>query len=123
MALYACRLTPAPELAEHYHARLAETSVDAAALQAVDHGEAETLTDPRLHAILTFTRTLIERPIEGDRAALQSLPAAGLATADVVTLAQLIAFLSYQTRLVAGLRALNAADGANASATSTETAA
>lgn len=123
VALYACRLTPAPELAEHYHARLAETSVDAAALQAVDHGEAETLTDPRLHAILTFTRTLIERPIEGDRAALQSLPAAGLATADVVTLAQLIAFLSYQTRLVAGLRALNALNGANTSPASTETAA
>ena len=123
VALYACRLTPAPELAEHYRAWLAETPVDATALQAVDQGELEALTDPRLHAILTFTRTLIERPIEGDRAALQKLPAAGLATADVVTLAQLIAFLSYQTRLVAGLRALNAAAGTNASATSTETAA
>ena len=123
VALYACRLTPAPELAEHYRARLAETPVDAAALQAVDHGAVEALTDPRLHAILTFTRTLIERPIEGDRAALQKLPAAGLATADVVTLAQLIAFLSYQTRLVAGLCALNAAAGTNASAPPTETAA
>lgn len=123
VALYACRLTPAPELAEHYRARLAETPVDASALQAVDHGDVDTLADARLRAILTFTRTLIERPIEGDRDALLRLPAAGLATADVVTLAQLIAFLSYQTRLVAGLRALNALNGANTSPASTETAA
>ena len=123
VALYACRLTPAPELAEHYRARLADTPVDANALQAVEHGDVDTLADPRLHAILTFTRTLIERPIEGDRDALLRLPAGGLATADVVTLAQLIAFLSYQTRLVAGLRALREAAGTGSATTSTETAA
>ena len=123
VALYACRLTPAPELAEHYHAHLANTPVDATALQAVDHGDIDTLTDARLRAILTFTRTLVERPIEGDRDALLRLPAAGLATADVVTLAQLIAFLSYQTRLVAGLRALREATGTGSATASTETAA
>ncbi|QUP53529.1 acyltransferase [Ralstonia syzygii] len=126
VALYACRLTPAPELSAHYRARLAETPVDAAALQAVDHGDPATLADPRLRAILAFTRTLIERPIDGDRDALLHLPAAGLATPDVVTLSQLIAFLSYQTRLVAGLRALREADRAHPTdqpATSTETAA
>ncbi|ATG19602.1 acyltransferase [Ralstonia pickettii] len=123
VALYACRLTPAPELAGHYRARLADTPVDANALQAVDHGDVDALADTRLRAILTFTRTLIERPIEGDRDALLRLPAAGLATADVVTLAQLIAFLSYQTRLVAGLHALRALNGASTSPASTETAA
>lgn len=123
VALYACRLTPAPELAGHYRARLADTPVDANALQAVDHGDVDALADTRLRAILTFTRTLIERPIEGDRDALLRLPAAGLATADVVALAQLIAFLSYQTRLVAGLHALQALNGASTSPASTETAA
>ncbi|MGT2434320.1 CMD domain-containing protein [Cupriavidus basilensis] len=123
VALYACRLTPAPELADHYRARLANTPVDAVALQAVDHGDIDTLTNPRLHAILIFTRTLVERPIEGDRDALLRLPAAGLATADVVTLAQLIAFLSYQTRLVAGLRALGEAAGTGNATASTESAA
>lgn len=123
VALYACRLTPAPELAEHYRARLTATPIDANTLQAVEDGDIDTLTDARLRAILTFTRTLIERPIEGDRDALLRLPAAGLATADVVTLAQLIAFLSYQTRLVAGLRALNALNGASTATASTETAA
>ncbi|MRS99445.1 acyltransferase [Ralstonia pickettii] len=123
VALYASRLTPAPELTEHYRARLANTPVDADALQAVDHGDIDTLTDARLRAILAFTRTLVERPIEGDRDALLRLPAAGLATADVVTLAQLIAFLSYQTRLVAGLRALREAAGSGSATASTETAA
>ncbi|MGD7513504.1 hypothetical protein ACQCQE_25270, partial [Ralstonia pseudosolanacearum] len=70
-----------------------------------------------------------ERPIDGDRDALLRLPAAGLATPDVVTLSQLIAFLSYQTRLVAGLRALREASQAHPAhqtgqpAASTETAA
>ncbi|WP_197386502.1 acyl-CoA thioesterase/BAAT N-terminal domain-containing protein [Ralstonia pseudosolanacearum] len=129
VALYACRLTPAPELGAHYRARLAETPVDATALQAVEQGDPATLADARLRAILAFTRTLIERPLDGDRDALLRLPAAGLATPDVVTLSQLIAFLAYQTRLVAGLRALREASQAHPlhlagqSAASTETAA
>ncbi|TYZ40401.1 acyltransferase, partial [Ralstonia solanacearum] len=95
----------------------------------VEQGDPATLADARLRAILAFARTLIERPIDGDRDALLRLPAAGLATPDVVTLSQLIAFLSYQTRLVAGLRALREASQAHPAhptgqpAASTETAA
>jgi CMD domain protein len=100
VALHACRLTPAPELAAHYALRLREADIDAAQVDAP--------ATPRLKAILDFTRTLIARPVEGDRAALLALPAAGLSTQAVVTLAQLIAFLSYQTRLVAGLKAMQA---------------
>jgi CMD domain protein len=106
VALYASRLAPSPALAAHYRTELAAHDVDAATLAAVETGAPENLPAPRLRAILTFTRTLIENPIAGDKAALQTLPAAGLTTPAVVTLAQLIAFLSYQTRLVAGLQAL-----------------
>lgn len=60
----------------------------------------------RLQAILAFSRTLTERPVEGDQAALLKLPAAGLATPEVIALAQLIAFVAYQLRVVAGLQAL-----------------
>lgn len=59
-------------------------------------------------AILEFTRKLIEKPVEGDEAALKTLPAAGVSTPAVVTLSQLVAFLSYQVRLVAGLKAMQA---------------
>lgn len=100
VALHACRLTPAPELAAHYGQRLRAAGGDAAWIEAPP--------DPRLRAMLAFARTLTERPVEGDRAALQMLPAAGLSTPAVVVLAQLVAFVSYQTRLVAGLRAMRA---------------
>lgn len=106
VALYASRLAPSPALAAHYRAELAAHDVDAATLTAVETGLPDNLSSPRLRAILTFTHTLIENPLAGDKAALQTLPAAGLTTPSVVALAQLIAFLSYQTRIVAGLQAL-----------------
>lgn len=113
VALYAARLTPSAELAAHYRAQLEQAGADGATVAAIDRGQAH-VSDARLRAMLQFTRKLIEKPVEGDRAALLALPAAGLSTPEVVTLAQLIAFLSYQVRLVAGLRAL---DGADASET------
>ncbi|WP_080564255.1 peroxidase-related enzyme, partial [Achromobacter xylosoxidans] len=72
--------------------------------------------DPRLAAILEFTRKLIEKPVEGDEAALKTLPAAGVSTPAVVTLSQLVAFLSYQVRLVAGLQAMLALEAKPAAA-------
>ncbi len=106
VALYAARLTPSPALAAHYRARLEQSGADAGHIRIAAEGQPQDVTDARLRAMLAFTRTLIEKPVEGDQAALQALPAAGLGTPAVVTLAQLIAFLSYQVRLVAGLEAL-----------------
>jgi uncharacterized protein YciW len=56
--------------------------------------------------MLSFTQTLITKPINADKNALSALPKAGLSTPEVVTLAQLISFVSYQVRLAAGLRAM-----------------
>jgi uncharacterized peroxidase-related enzyme len=84
----------AAALAAHYASRLAS--------------EPQARPGARLDAILKFTRTLAVRPVDGDKAALLSLPAAGLATPDVVTLAQLIALVAYQVRVIAGLQALAA---------------
>ena len=73
-----------------------------------ESGKPAEASSPRLAAILEYTRKLIEKPVEGDEAALKTLPAAGVSTPAVVTLSQLIAFLSYQVRLVAGLQAMQA---------------
>jgi CMD domain protein len=111
VALYAARLTPSPALAAHYRARLEQDGADAGNVRIAAEGQPEDIAriaDQRLRAMLVFTRTLIEDPVEGDKAALLALPAAGLGTPAVVTLAQLVAFLSYQVRLVAGLDALKA---------------
>jgi uncharacterized peroxidase-related enzyme len=64
--------------------------------------------DDALHLGLDhFARTLARRPSDGDRKLLDTLPALGLSTAEIVTLAQLIGLVSYQARVVAGLRAMS----------------
>jgi CMD domain protein len=64
---------------------------------------------PRLAAALAHTHLLVFRPRDASAAALQALLDAGWSTTDIVTLSQLVAFLSFQIRIVAGLRALAAA--------------
>lgn len=111
VALYATRITPSPLLAAHYRARAVEAGVAAADIAVAESGKPTDAANPQLAAVLEYTRKLIEKPVEGDEAALKTLPAAGVSTPAVVTLSQLIAFLSYQTRLVAGLVAMKAAEG------------
>ncbi|MBN6151867.1 hypothetical protein JR065_16085 [Xanthomonas sp. AmX2] len=112
VALHAARLSDATELASHYRRRLLELPADAALLEAAERGREDAIADTRLQAMLRYARTLLLRPLDGDRAALQVLAVAGLDTAQIVALSQLIAFLSYQVRLAAGLRALAALEAA-----------
>jgi CMD domain protein len=111
VALYATRITPSPLLAAHYRKRVAEAGATPADIAVAESGKPSDAATPRLAAILEFTRKLIEKPVEGDEAALKTLPAAGVSTPAVVTLSQLVAFLSYQVRLVAGLEAMKALEG------------
>ena len=110
VALYASALTPAPALVAHYRERLESIGADARSIAAVAGGTSDAIEAPRLSAMLAFTRILIERPVDGDRAVLHALLAAGLPTPDAVALAQLVAFVSYQARVVAGLCAMQAAE-------------
>jgi len=61
---------------------------------------------PRLAAALEHMHLLVFHPRDADAAHLQALLDAGWSTTDVVTLSQINAFLSFQARVVAGLRAL-----------------
>jgi len=106
VALYACLLTPAPELANEYEVRLTKLNANVPTISHIKNFSIQAIEDKRLQAMLNFTHTLITKPINADKQALLSLPQAGLATAEVVTLAQLISFVSYQVRLAAGLRAM-----------------
>lgn len=108
VALLACKLTPASELTNYYQQKLVEADADKSTVELVVGGKIDEIKNGRLKAILTFTHTLITDPIKGDKAALQALPAAGVSTPEVVALSQLIAFLSYQVRLAAGLKAMKA---------------
>ena len=111
VALHACHLSGAKSLAAHYRTRLLdEEGADALLVDDVVASRMAAISDSRLRAMLVFTTKLIERPLDGDRAALQALVDAGLTTPAIVALGQLIAFLSYQVRVVAGLQALAAAE-------------
>ena len=99
VAAHVCTVAGAASLVQHYQALLAR-----------DAGR-EAPPSPALPAMLQFAATLTTDPRLGDRAALEPLRQAGLGDAAIVALAQLIAFLSYQLRVVAGLQAMRASRG------------
>jgi uncharacterized peroxidase-related enzyme len=110
IAQHACRISGANSLAAHYGSRLQEESSDASS----------TTNTARVAALLAFTEKLIRKPIDGDQTAVQALLDAGFEPPALVAVGQLIAFLSYQIRLTAGLQALKAA-GAEATPSSINT--
>ena len=59
-----------------------------------------------LDAAIRHADWLTTRPADASPEALQALKDAGLSPAGIVSLSQVIAFVSYQLRLIAGLRAL-----------------
>lgn len=63
---------------------------------------------PRLAAAFEHVHMLVFHPRDAAPAALQSLLDAGWSTTGIVTLSQIAAFLSFQIRVVAGLRTLAA---------------
>ena len=63
---------------------------------------------PRLAAAFEHVHMLVFHPRDAAPAALQALLDAGWFTTDIVTLSQIVAFLSFQIRVVTGLRILAA---------------
>lgn len=66
----------------------------------------------RLSAALEHAHLLVLHPRDASRGALQALIDAGWTTPGIVTLSQLVSFLTFQIRVVAGLRAVQAARAA-----------
>lgn len=64
------------------------------------------LLGERLASALEHVHMLVFHPRDSAPPSLAALLAAGWSTTDIVTLSQLVAFLSYQIRVVAGLRVL-----------------
>jgi CMD domain protein len=70
--------------------------------------EATRTLGPRLAAAFEHVHMLVFHPRDAAPAALQALLDAGWSTTDIVTLSQIVAFLSFQIRVIAGLRVLAA---------------
>lgn len=65
----------------------------------------------RLAAAFAHAHMLVFHPRDADARALRTLEAAGWGADDIVTLSQLVAFLSFQLRAAAGLRVLGVSLG------------
>jgi uncharacterized protein YciW len=108
VALLACALTPSGALKNEYANRLSALGVSDQTLQNVASAQLDQLNDPRLKQMLIFTAALITDPLKADKEALLALKASRLTTPQITALSQLVAFVSYQVRVYAGLHALNA---------------
>lgn len=96
-------------LAAHYRAELdADPAATDALRRLADPDDAAPAT-PRLAAMRRHVDLVTRTPRMATREDIAALRAAGIAEADIVRLAQLIAFLSYQVRVLAGLRVIGAA--------------
>jgi CMD domain protein len=89
-------------LATHYRVLLGEAG-GADLIAAVVQPEAG---DIRLAALLRHADLVALAPDEAGEADLRKLEALGLSSRDIVVLAELVAFVNFQTRLLAGLRIL-----------------
>ncbi|HEY2186963.1 MAG TPA: CMD domain protein [Caldimonas sp.] len=92
VAAHVCKIAGAVSLAQHFEELLAAAP------------GRDAPPSPAVPAMLRFAAALTTDPRLGDRAALEPLRRAGLGDAAIVALAQLVAYLAYQLRVVAGLQ-------------------
>ncbi|MGE9550084.1 CMD domain-containing protein [Erwinia amylovora] len=95
-ALTVAQVTGIQRLCNHYAARLNPLSSPDSSRE----------SNRRLTQITEYARQLASQPTLIDGAALQRLDDAGLTAPDIITFSQIIGFVSYQARMVAGIHAL-----------------
>ena len=93
-------------LLAHYRARLEALGAGRGVVAAAEGGGGATDVPPRLVAILDHVTVVTTAPGSASRGRLDALRDVGLAPRDIVTIVQVVAFVSYQVRVVAGLRAM-----------------
>ncbi|MEZ4864423.1 MAG: CMD domain protein [Caldilineaceae bacterium] len=111
-ALRVAWLTPNGTLIHHYQKRLAQLEVADATVAAVTAFPAGAPLEPRLVAILHHVDRLTLEPVTATAAHVAALRAAGLSVRAIVALSQLIAFVSYQARVLSALHLLDAPSAA-----------
>ncbi len=103
LACRIARLNGDARLAAHY-----QTALSGASEIALADPEAAPPADPRQAAMLRHVDLVTRAPRQATRRDIDALRAAGIAEADIVRLSQVIAFVNYQVRVIAGLRLLEA---------------
>lgn len=104
LALRVAALTPSPELVAWHRERLRAQGEDDATIAAFEAGPGSAGLTPREVALLRHADILANAPGEATPEDIAALKAAGFGPRDIVTISQLIAFVSFQARLLVGLR-------------------
>src|SRR3954449_7190641 len=94
-------------LSEHYRAQLVPLDPDGTLAKTVEGGSRT--TEVRWDAILAHVDLVTRGPGSAERKDIDNLQAAGLSSHAVVLLSQLIAYVNFQSRVLAGLRMLKGA--------------
>lgn len=92
-------------LADHYQSCL-DSSGGNGSMQTLSDPTAQLDADQRLTAIVRYTDLVTKHPREATRADIESLKEAGISEPDIVRVTELIAFVNYQLRVVAGIELL-----------------
>ena len=109
VALRIAVLTPDAPLTAWHRDRVAASTGTVATVSAVTgFPDVSPELTPREVAILRHTDLLTLRPADSEQSDIDALRTAGLSTLEIVTLSQLIAFVAFQVRVLATLRAFGA---------------
>lgn len=106
VALRSALPTGSTLLIDHYRDYLAQHGAAPELVAAASAASLGEPLSPRLVAILRHVDLLTHEPIAATPAHLAQLQEAGLSTPDIVTISQLIAFVSFQVRTLSGLQLL-----------------
>ena len=106
IALRVASLEKCQVAADHYRGLLTGLGVDANGLTRIEAESSSVGPGDRLDAILRHTDLLTREPRHASPESLAVLRTAGLSSREIVTISQLIAFASYQVRMIALLQAM-----------------
>lgn len=98
VALRVAALNASPMLLSHYRQQLAELGVTPEQMALLEQSDRSVTLDPRTTAMMRHVDLVTRTPGAATPADLTALQAGGLSVTAIVTLSQLIAFLSFQVR-------------------------
>jgi uncharacterized protein YciW len=94
-------------LTKHYRARLAALDPSGALAKTVDGGSR--ITQGRWDAVIAHVDLVTRGPGSATRDDIETLTSVGLSSHAIVSLSQLISYVNFQSRVLAGLRMLKGA--------------
>jgi CMD domain protein len=96
-----------PAVSQHHRQRLITAGATADHLEAIEQfPQGSDRLDPHLVAALTHSDLLTRSPRDASKDEIAALKAEGFSTRDIISLSQLIAFVSFEVRLLSALRIL-----------------